>query len=313
MFEFLGGVIKAARERASALVVGLSLAVVAASTGFISYTHISALTITENQSWKTAHLMPLTVDGQIAIGSVILMEVKGKGRWWGLVGFLPGLVESLLANWASGWAAHPAVMQGHQVIVAAVQGHNLGAALWSTVPAQAFACSTFLFEMWLRYRRRVQGDAKPSVASVLAAAPLAMARIAAELLPQAPEPAAPGPEPEVTACRDLSRALTLSPRPEGAPWGLVSPAAAPEPAQLPRFAIPVVGPSMGLSQRPAAKPRGVKAVGDDRLPLPEGRDELRRVLASMSRNEIWRTYQVSKHKADQLLKALADGNLEEVA
>jgi hypothetical protein len=294
--DFIGGVITAVRERASALVIGLSLAVVAVTTGFISYTHISALTIAEHQSWKSAHLYPLAVDGQIAIGSVILMEVKGKHRWWGLVGFLPGLVESLIANWASGW-----------------QGHNLGAALWSTVPAQAFACSTFLFEMWLRYRRRA-GKTRPSVTSVLAAAPLAMARVAAELFPQAPEPDAPGPEPEVTACRDTTRALSLSVRPEGAPWGLVTPAAAPAAPPVPEREplIPVLGPVMALSDRPASRSRAVKAVGDDRQPLPQG-EELVRVLNTMSRNEIWRTYQVSKHKADQLLKALAEGNLEEVA
>jgi uncharacterized protein (DUF2336 family) len=70
---------------------------------------------------------------------------------------------------------------------------------------------------------------------------------------------------------------------------------------------------MALSDRPAARPRAVKAVADaDRLPLPQG-EELVRVLSAMSRNEIWRTYQVSKHRADQLLRALADGNLEEVA
>lgn len=299
MFEFTGGVITALRERASSLVIGLSLATVAVTTGFISYTHISALTIHEHQSWKSAHLYPLAVDGQIAIGSVILMEVKGKARWWGLVGFLPGLAESLIANWASGW-----------------QGHNLGAALWSTVPAQAFACSTFLFEMWMRHRRRVQqGTARPLMTSVIASSQLAMAKIAAELFPQAPEPVAPGPEPEVTACRDTMRALSISARPEGAPWGLVTPAAAPEPERaalsLPYpLPVPVMGP---VGQPRAASPRAVKAVADaDKLPLPEG-EELVRVLSTMSRNEIWRTYQVSKHRADQLLKALAEGNLEEVA
>lgn len=292
MLDFFGGVITGARGRASALVIGLSLATVAVTTGFISYTHISALTIHEHQSWKTAHLMPLTIDGQIAIGSILLMEIKGKNRWWGLLCFLPGLGESLIANWASGWA-----------------GHNLGAALWSTVPAQSFACSTFLFEMWLRHRRQ-SGSARISVTSVIASSQLAMAKIAASLLPQAPEPVAPGLEPEVTACRDTRRALAVSARPEGAPWGLVSPAVAPE--QPAAFVIPTRGPVMDLSQRPV-KPRAVKAVDDDRQPLPEDKDELRRVLESMSRNEIWRTYQVSKHKADQLLKALADGNLEEVA
>lgn len=304
MFEFFGAVITALRGRASSLLVGLSLATVSAATGFISYTHISALTQDYWQNWKTAHLMPLAVDGQIVIGSVYFMEHSGeKKRWLGLIGVVPGILESLYSNWESVTLPH-----GTHWLV------GLEAHFWATVPAQAFACSTILFERWL-HSRRARGSAKSTATSVIAAAPLAMARIAAELFPQAPEPVAPGPEPEVAACRDTSRALSISVRPEGAPWGLVTPAAAPEPAlsQPPAFAIPTLGPVMDLSQRPASRPRAVKAVADaPKLPLPSG-EELERVLTTMSRNEIWRTYQVSKHKADQLLKALAEGNLEEVA
>ena len=89
MTASLGAVIAAVRERASALAVGLSLATVTLATGFISYTHISALTIHEGGSWKSAHLYPLAVDGQIAAGMVVLMEVKTRHRWWGLAGFVP--------------------------------------------------------------------------------------------------------------------------------------------------------------------------------------------------------------------------------
>jgi hypothetical protein len=288
-----GGVIRRALGNGESLVIGWSLAAVTFATGFISYTHISALVLAEHQNWKTAHLMPVVVDGQIAIGSGYFMANAGKRRrWFGLLGFAPGLIESLVANWMSG---HP---------------YGLFAALVATVPAQAFAVSSYLFERWLHERHP---GAAPTVASVLAAAPLAMAKIAAQLLPQAPEPAAPGPEPSVTACRDTVRGLALSPRPEGAPWGLVSPAAAPVPEPSPAFAVPVLGPVMALSDRPAPRPRAVRAVADaGKLPLPRG-EELVRVLSAMSRNEIWRTYQVSKHRADQLLKALAEGNLEEVA
>lgn len=293
--ESIGTVITGLRERSSALVVGLSLATVAVTTGFISYTHISALTITENQSWKTAHLMPLTVDGQIAIGSVILMEVKGRHRWWGLVGFLPGLVESLLANWASGWAAHPAVMQGHQVVTAAVQGHNLGAALWSTVPAQAFACSTFLFEMWLRYRRRGQA-AKPGLVTMLGSAE--MAAMMNELSPQAAGAPAPGPA-----------VVHVHAAPAGAPWGLAGPAAAPVPEPVPApaavslpFPLQAAGPSMSLADRPkhAPRQRAAASVSIDRKPLPADEAALRALVNSMSRNDLWRQYEVSKHGADKL-------------
>jgi hypothetical protein len=284
MFEVIGGMIKAARERADSLTVGTAMAAVSFCSGFISYTHISALTQHVGQSWKTAHLMPFCVDGQIVIGSAYFMYGKNwKSRSAGLVfGVIPGIAESLIANWESG-------------IV-----HGLFAAGWATVPAQAFACSTILFERWLHARR----EAVPSVASVLAAAPLAMARIAAGLFPQAPEPAAPGPEPEVTACRDLRRALALSPRPAGAPWGLVSPTAAPAPGGVPlSFPLKAAGPSMPLGSRPARQPRqaATTSVSIDRKPLPaEGSDELRALVNSMSRNDLYRQYEVSKHGADKL-------------
>lgn len=130
-------------------VVGFALATVAFCTGFISYTHICALTLNEDQSWKTAHLMPLAIDGQIVIGSAYFMAHDDKRRWWGLIGIVPGVLESLFANWESG-------------IV-----HGLWAAGWATVPAQAFACSTFLFERWLKSRRTVhpavQEDVQPHV------------------------------------------------------------------------------------------------------------------------------------------------------
>lgn len=122
------------------LVVGAALATVAAVTGFISYTHICALTLGLHQSWKTAHLMPLAVDGQIVIGGAVL-AASGRGRWWGLVGVVPGLAESLFANWESGIS------------------HGLLAASWATVAAQSFAVSSFLFERWLKSRVSTRGQA----------------------------------------------------------------------------------------------------------------------------------------------------------
>jgi hypothetical protein len=45
---------------------------------------------------------------------------------------VPGLAESLFANWESG------IVHGHL------------AAIWATVPAQAFAVASFMFERWLK-------------------------------------------------------------------------------------------------------------------------------------------------------------------
>ncbi len=123
-----------------ALVVGAALATVATVAGFISYTHICALTLQLHQSWKTAHLMPLAVDGQIVIGGAVLATVAGRQKWCGLVGVVPGLAESLFANWESG-------------IV-----HDRTSAIWATVAAQAFAGSSFLFELWLRKRKAARGQ-----------------------------------------------------------------------------------------------------------------------------------------------------------
>lgn len=244
-------VIKQLRERASALVVGLSLVTVAATTGFISYTHISALTIGEHQSWKSAHLYPLAVDGQIAIGSVILMEVKGKRRWLGLIGFVPGLAESLVANWASGW-----------------QGHDLLAALWATVPAQAFACSTFLFEAWLRYRRSIKSEDASLPGS---AAPAALAEL---------------PQGVVTPAAAVPvHVLPGAPGPLG--WGWEGPL--PAPAAAPQ-----------RPARPTAVPSAVPAAPDTRLLLPEDEGELAALVRATARNELFRTYQVSKTGADKL-------------
>jgi hypothetical protein len=116
------------------LVVGGTLATVAAVAGFISYTHICALTLALHQSWKTAHLQALAVDGQIVIGSAVLATATGRHKHWGWLGVVPGLGESLFANWESGIA------------------HGRIAAIWATVAAQAFAVSTFLFERWLKAR-----------------------------------------------------------------------------------------------------------------------------------------------------------------
>lgn len=270
MLRSLGSVITSAREHASALVIGVSLATVAAATGFISYTHISALTVHEGQNWKSAHLYALAVDAPIAIGSVIIMEVKGRHRWWGLLGLLPGLGESLAANWASGYA-----------------GHNIVAGLWSTVPAQAFACSTFLFELWLRSRRA----ARPAAA------------VRPETITQAPEPVAP-------AAQEAAPALVhVTMRPAGAPWGLVSPAAAPVPVPVQAPVIPVYGPVMTLASRPKARPAAA-AGPDDRKPWPDDEAQRARLVNSMTRNELWRTYQLSKHAADKAREQYLDDEKE---
>jgi hypothetical protein len=117
-----------------ALVIGAAFAIVVGGTGFVSYTHISALMLQVHQSWKTAHIMPLVIDGQIVIGSVFFLVATGKQRFLGLIGIVPGVLESLYANWESG-------------IVYGYRDASIAA-----VAAQVFACSSFLFERWLKTR-----------------------------------------------------------------------------------------------------------------------------------------------------------------
>jgi hypothetical protein len=137
----------------ASLTGALALAAVAAVTGFISYTHICALTLELHQSWKTAHLMPFAVDGQIVVGSVVLLAGRGRAAWWGWLGIVPGLAESLFANWESG------IAHGHL------------AAIWATVAAQAFAGSSFIFERWLKSHiaagSQDAADGRPSTEAAL--------------------------------------------------------------------------------------------------------------------------------------------------
>lgn len=138
MTDLIGIPTRAARARAwlarngSALVIAAAFATVVGGTGFVSYTHICALLLQAHQSWKTAHVIPLAIDGQIIIGSVIFMVLR---RWWcllGLIGIIPGILESLYANWESG----------------AVYGFRDAAI--AAVASQVFAGSSFMFERWLK-------------------------------------------------------------------------------------------------------------------------------------------------------------------
>jgi Protein of unknown function (DUF2637) len=283
----IGGLARGARARFSEFTVGLALATVAVSSGFISYTHICALAGAEGQSWKTAHLMPLCVDGQIVIGSAYFMD--GRNRWQkagGLAfGVLPGIGESLIANWQSG-------------IV-----HGLFAAAVATVPAQAFACSAFLFERWLHARRsdraRACTDAELLAEALADIAGLREALDAGQALADAAL-AAVG----VTAA-------ALAPRPEpAAPPSL--PAAVPWPPSFgPSLPLPVPSPQPARAQRPTL----VKTAAPlPRRPLPEDEGELAALVRSVKRSELQRDYQVSKYQAVELRrKYLTDEGGQKVA
>jgi len=135
-------------EWGPALAIGTAFAIVVGGTGFVSYTHISALMLTAHQSWKTSHIMPLVIDGQIVIGSVFFMVLTGWQRFLGLIGIVPGVIESLYANWESG-------------IIYGVRD-----AVIAAVAAQVFACSSFLFERWLKARATQGGTPEARIVTV---------------------------------------------------------------------------------------------------------------------------------------------------
>jgi hypothetical protein len=120
------------REWSSRLIAGLALATVATVAGVVSYTHIDALTLALGGSRMVGHLMPFGVDGQIVVGSVVLLTATGRAARWGWLGIGPGMAESLFANYMSG------------------ASHGRLAAGWAMVPALSFAVATFMLERWLK-------------------------------------------------------------------------------------------------------------------------------------------------------------------
>jgi hypothetical protein len=117
---------------APAVIAGAALLAVAAVAGIVSYTHIDALTLALGGSRMVGHLMPFGVDGQMVVGSVVLMTASGPAARWGWLGIGLGMAESLFANFESGIA------------------HGLLAAAWYAVPAMSFAVATFTFERWAK-------------------------------------------------------------------------------------------------------------------------------------------------------------------
>jgi Protein of unknown function (DUF2637) len=304
------GVKTAMRERTPAWAIGLSLAVVASTTGFVSYTHISALTVALGQSWKTAHLYPLFIDGQIVIGSVIYMTLTGRRRWLGLAGIVPGVLESLFANWESA--------SGHGTWL-----HGLEAHAWATVAAQAFAVSSFLFERWIKEQASANGARKNSLnLAALAADPETAARLIEllDLRPQATGLTAPEPEPAA-----VSTPVHLHDRPAVLGWGTAP--STPEPEQqsqgpaparttLPYpLPVPVMGPVSSTNGRPAARPARPRSVAAVPAPaegwpaLPKGA-ALRALLESEPTLRIHNTYGLSRYRVDQMKKDLASGALD---
>lgn len=296
-WELLARLARLVRANFSSTVTGSAMATVAFCSGFISYTHICALTLSDHGSWKVAHLMPLPVDGQIIIGSSYFLD--GKTRWQKaaglLLGVLPGIGESLWANWQSG------------------AEFGFRSQLWDTVPAQAFACSMFLFERWLHNRKlariaagELRTEQELAIAGLqeemagtaaahereLAGARLAHEELAGQLT--AAQATVAGAGEANTALHGQVRELTARVS------ELQSLLARRKPARQPAAPGAAAGPEQeaALAAAPARSAHPAPA-GNDLPPLPLG-GELAELLLKMPANIMARNYDIGRWLANKV-------------
>jgi hypothetical protein len=128
------------RQQFPRIIAGAALAAVASVAGVVSYTHIDALTLALGGSAMAGHLMPFGVDGQMVVGSVVLMTATGAAARWGWLGIGLGMLESLFANYEAGIS------------------HGYLAAGWYAVPALSFAVATFTLERWAKAQVATSGQ-----------------------------------------------------------------------------------------------------------------------------------------------------------
>lgn len=101
---------------------------VAAFAGIQSYSHIEQLAIRAAEPMIDARMLPLSLDGIIVAGVVIILA----GSWLGWLCVAPGVAGTLFANLAWG------LPHGHL------------AATVATWPAVAFSVVSFVLERWLK-------------------------------------------------------------------------------------------------------------------------------------------------------------------
>jgi len=111
-----------------AIVIAIPTGVVATVAGVVSYSHIVALALRVGQDSNDAHLLPVSVDGLIVGGSVIILA--GSALGW--LGVSLGVAATLFANVESGLPHGPL---------------NAGVSAW---PAVAFSVASYLLERWLK-------------------------------------------------------------------------------------------------------------------------------------------------------------------
>jgi hypothetical protein len=79
----------------------LGTAAVAGIAAYASYGHMRGVAHAHGESAQVAALLPLSVDGMMAVAAVTMLDDKRAGRpttRWAWVGFLAGVLASLAAN-----------------------------------------------------------------------------------------------------------------------------------------------------------------------------------------------------------------------
>lgn len=110
------------------IAAAVPVAAVAVCAGIQSYSHIEQLALRTSEPLVDARLLPLSLDGLIVAGVVIILA----GSWRGWICVVPGVAGTLFANLAWG------LPHGH-----------LSAAV-ATWPAIAFSVACYVVERWIK-------------------------------------------------------------------------------------------------------------------------------------------------------------------
>src|ERR1700730_11807630 len=103
-------------------------AIVAIVAGVVSFGHIEGLALSVHQPIADARLLPLSVDGLIVAGSVVILA----GYWLGWLGVVAGVAATVSANVESGLPYGPL---------------SATVAAW---PAVAFTVARLILERWMK-------------------------------------------------------------------------------------------------------------------------------------------------------------------
>ena len=184
------------------IAAAVPVAAVAVFAGVVSYTHVYALAVRTDQGGVAAHLLPLSLDGLIVAGSVLLLA----GFLLGWLGVALGVLGTLYAN------------------VVSMLPHGHLSATIASWPAISFAIATFLLERWIKRQVSRVAEGGSEVAQSSATNPdLDESHYSAEPPLYQPEPVASrGGQGGTESEKKVADLPSFSATPEPAPSPLVA-------------------------------------------------------------------------------------------